>query len=1488
MRTDQASDPLSGFSAVTRAWFNSAFDAPTAAQLAAWQAIGGGEHALVVAPTGSGKTLAAFLHSLDRLAATPSTGGVRVLYISPLKALAADVERNLRVPLRGMQAAAKQLGLPVPQVRVAMRSGDSTANERRSLVRQPPDILITTPESLFLMLSSAAADTLSGVQTIIVDEVHAIAATKRGAHLALSLERLGGSGAEPQRVGLSATVNPTGQVASFLGGDRPVTIIEPPSTKHWNLRIEVPVDDMTELRKAAEGPEQSTTNSIWPFIAPRIHELIGQHRSTICFVNSRRVAERLTAQLNELHAAQAGAAAPSFAPPSDFIATSGASAGHDGSSTPIIARAHHGSVSKHRRLEIESDLKAGRLPCVVATSSLELGIDMGAVDLVIQVQAPPSVASALQRIGRAGHEVGAVSNGVVFPTARGDLLECSVVLQRMQRAEIEPLARLSNPLDVLAQQLVSTCLGGPRRPDELFRIVRRADAYRELTRAVFDAVVDMLCGRYPSEQFGGLRPRLARDQATGMLSARPGARMLVTTSGGTIPDRGNYGVFLVPSTEGGREVGRRVGELDEEMVYESRVGDVFTLGTTSWRIEQIDTNQVLVSPAPGEPGRLPFWHGDSMSRPVSLGRAIARTTGQLAKDPQRAADELGSQVGLDASASRNLYRYIEDQQRAAEVVPDERTIVVERFRDELGDWRVVLLSALGLSVLRPLAMVLQHLLRRRLGVEVNAAVTNDGVIMRVPDVDATPPGADLLDGLVLDEVPAIIEAELAGSALFAARFRECAARALLLPRRHPGQRSPLWQQRLRAAQLLQVAREYPDFPIVLEAMRECLHDVFDLPALMELLRGIQSRQVRVLGVELAQPSPFAQHTLFGYTGNFMYADDQPAAEQRLAALRLDEGLLDELLGRATGTELLEPRLIEQFEADLQQLSPDRRATNAEQLWDILARLGPLDRAELAARSTEPDWLDELVAQGRVQRWPAASSERFVVSEDLAWLNDEQPAAGVDGAWSQVTERLLARWIRTHLVVMPEQFAERYSIGLGQVASRLVELRRSGELVEVTLLPDEPGPQYCHRELFDRLKRRVLADLRAGIEPVDQAQFARFLPAWHELDAPGLGQGALINAVDQLAGVPIPASILETLVLPARVADYQPAMLDSALADGSVRWSGHGQLGERDGWVQLWPGDVALPPLEVPLEPAVRSLFERLCAGGAWRVGDLTDQQHRATDINRDLWLLAWAGLISTDSFAAVRQWCGQQVMRRSQTAPGPSRRLPRPTRSTLRSAVRVPHSNAPGSAVRWAALQRGGLPKADQLLQDIDLLLGRHGVLSRPGVAGEPLVETFASIYRLGTALEERGLVRRGYFVHGLGGAQFALSGAIDRLREQPPIGPLLLAAADPANPYGAALPWPDSPAHRPNRGAGSLVMLDDGALIAYLERGARTLLLFASDDRLPSALALLSGPVSAGRLDEITIERINGQPALETAEFHPALQTAGFVMVPQGFRLRR
>ncbi|EFL18015.1 ATP-dependent DNA helicase [Streptomyces sp. C] len=1002
---------LESFSPATRSWFTGAFRTPTSAQEGAWRAIGEGSDVLVVAPTGSGKTLAAFLAALDRLASQPPPAEARkrcrVLYVSPLKALAVDVERNLRSPLTGIRQESARLGLPEPDIRVGIRSGDTPAAERRALATRPPDILITTPESLFLMLTSAARDALSGVETVILDEVHAVAGTKRGAHLALSLERLDELLPRPaRRIGLSATVRPVEEVARFLAPRGRVEIVQPPSAKEFDLSVVVPVEDMGELggSPATEGREGGDKPSIWPHVEERIADLVQAHRSTIVFANSRRLAERLCNRLNEIaHERATGEPLVEGAPPpAEIMAQSGAALG----AAPLLARAHHGSVSKEQRALVEEDLKAGRLPAVVATSSLELGIDMGAVDLVVQVESPPSVASGLQRVGRAGHQVGAVSTGVVFPKYRGDLVQAAVVTERMRTGAIESLRIPSNPLDVLAQQLVAMTAMDTWQLDELLALVRRAAPFAALPESAFTSVLDMLAGRYPSDAFAELRPRVVWDRVAGTITGRPGAQRLAVTSGGTIPDRGLFGVFLAGADP--KKGGGRVGELDEEMVYESRVGDVFTLGTTSWRIEDITRDRVLVTPAPGVPGRLPFWKGDQLGRPLELGRAVGAFLRELGALSDEDARLRLLAAGLDGWAADNVLAYLAEQREACGHVPDDRTILVERFRDELGDWRVVVHSPFGAQVHAPWALALSARLAEKYGMDAQVMHADDGIVLRLPDADLL--SMDLLDhdparpapfefddeqaplgaaDVAFDqgEVSGIVTDQVGGSALFASRFRECAARALLLPRRSPGKRTPLWQQRQRASQLLQVASEFGSFPIVLEAVRECLQDVFDVPGLTELMGDIEARRVRLVEVTTPEPSPFARSLLFGYVAQFLYEGDSPLAERRAAALSLDSRMLAELLGQAELRELLDAEVLEELERELQWLTEDRRAKDAESVADLLRLLGPLTDAELAARGAEPAWARGLEAARRAIRVRIGGADHWAAIEDAGRLRD---------------------------------------------------------------------------------------------------------------------------------------------------------------------------------------------------------------------------------------------------------------------------------------------------------------------------------------------------------------------------------------------------------------------------------------------------------------------------------------------------------------------
>ncbi|MGC4805457.1 ATP-dependent helicase [Micromonospora sp. DT233] len=1534
---------LAGFGPATREWFDAAFAAPTPAQIGAWRSVAARRNALVVAPTGSGKTLAAFLWSLDRLAAAPPPAEprqrCRVLYVSPLKALAVDVERNLRGPLAGIRQAATRLGVAPPEITVGMRTGDTPADERRAFARTPPDILITTPESLFLLLTSAARDSLRGVQTVIVDEVHAVAGTKRGAHLALTLERLDELLPAPaQRIGLSATVRPIEGCARFLGGAHPVDVVQPPSAKTIEVSVQVPVEDMTRLDDPEQPPDDlggpgPRRGSIWPAVEERVLALIRAHRSTIVFTNSRRSAERLCARLNELAAEEAGPTPAAPVParqPAEVMAQSGAATG----AAPVIARAHHGSVSRSERKHIEEALKSGQLPAVVATSSLELGIDMGAVDLVVQIEAPPSVASGLQRVGRAGHQVGAVSRGVVFPKHRGDLLSCAVVAERMAAGAIEELHHPRNPLDVLAQQVVAMVALEPWRVGDLAALVRRAAPFAELPDSALHAVLDMLSGRYPSTAFAELRPRLVWDRAADVLTGRPGAQRLAVTSGGTIPDRGLFGVFLA-----GAQRAARVGELDEEMVYESRIGDVFLLGSSSWRIEEITPDRVLVSPAPGQAARMPFWKGDQLGRPVELGRAIGARVRTLLRQDDAAATAALRAGGLDDWAAGNLMAYLREQQAATRHLPDDRTVVVERFRDELGDWRLAVHSVLGARVNGPWALAIGRRLAERYGVDAQVMPSDDGIVVRLPDTADEPPGADVVV-FDPDEIAQLVEESVGTSALFAARFRECAARSLLLPRRDPRRRQPLWQQRQRAAQLLDVAREYADFPVTLEAARECLQDVFDQPALAGLMRDLAARKVRLVEAETTKPSPFARSLLFGYVGAFLYEGDAPLAERRAAALSLDSALLGELLGRVDLRELLDPAVLAETERQLRWRTEQRRPRDAEDTVELLRTLGDLSEAELAERGVPVDWLTELAAARRVLRVRIAGQDRWVIVEDAARLRDALGVAlpmGVAEAYltpvADPLGDLVARYARTHGPFAAATCAARFGLGVFVVEQALRRLAATGRVVSGEFTPDTVGAQWCDAEVLRMLRRRSLAALRREIEPVPPAALAAFLPRWQQVGGSARGVEALAAAVEQLQGAAVPASALERLVLPARVADYSPAQLDELCASGEVLWAGSGAISGGDGWVTLAYADTAPLLLPAPDDALTRTplhdaVLDALADGQALFFRSLADRVACTDDaaLVAALWDLVWAGHLTNDTLAPLRAALGGGGAHRSRPA-APRTRYRRPGRVALPS-----RSGPPTVAGRWSRLPERDLDPTRRAAALADVLLERHGVVTRGAVVAEQVTGGFAAVYPVLSALEERGAARRGYFVEGLGAAQFAVPGAVERIRALADVGDgrrdrdddggsgqvgdgarkrggaatgggrggsaLVLAATDPANPYGAALPWPErvvdsgdgaAPAtgHRAGRKAGAVVVLVGGDLVLYVERGGRTILSFADD---PAALAAagraLADAVHSGALGAMSVERADGE-AVGASPLSEALTAAGFRATPRGLRLR-
>ncbi len=1517
---------LDRFTPATQDWFRGAFTAPTPAQAGAWEAISAGKHALVVAPTGSGKTLSAFLWAIDSVfreraeaPEEPKKDGsrTRILYISPLKALGVDVERNLRSPLIGIGQSARRLGLTAPGITVGVRSGDTTSSDRRKLVSDPPDILITTPESLYLMLTSRAGETLRDVHTVIIDEVHAVAATKRGAHLAVSLERLDalrrshGAETPAQRIGLSATVRPIDEVARFLGGGDPVEIVAPPASKTFELGVVVPMDDMTNPPPPPGAPPEApgvdaeyteVTGSVWPHVEEAIVDRILQNNSTIVFANSRRLAERLTGRLNEIYAERIGVALPEPTVPAAMMAQAGSTAGAD----PVLAKAHHGSVSKEQRAQVEEELKSGVLRCVVATSSLELGIDMGAVDLVIQVEAPPSAASGLQRVGRAGHQVGEISRAALFPKHRGDVLHTAIVTERMLAGKIEAIQVPRNPLDILAQQTVAASALGAISVEEWFETVRRSAPFQSLPRSAYEATLDLLAGRFPSDEFAELRPRLVWDRDAGTLTGRPGAQRIAVTSGGTIPDRGLFGVFVA-----GESTGARVGELDEEMVYESRVGDVFTLGTTSWRIAEITHDRVNVIPAYGQPGKVPFWHGDGIGRPFELGEALGAFSREVsAAKPEKAEQRLIA-AGLDEQARANLLAHLSEQREATGTLPTDRTLTVERGHDEVGDWRVILHSPYGMKVHAPWALAINARVRERLGVEGSAVASDDGIIVRIPDAESEPPGAELFV-FDPDELEQLVTQEVGGSALFASRFRECAARALLMPRTNPNRRTPLWQQRQRSAQLLEVARRHPTFPVILETLREVLQDVYDLPSLRKLATNIADRRIRLVETQPGQPSPFARDLLFGYVGAFMYEGDSPLAERRAAALSVDPALLGELLGTVELRELLDPDVIAQFEREAQRLDPERRARGLEGVADLLRLLGPLDADEVAARldpdSTAAALLDDLVTARRAIPVTIAGVSRVAAIEDAGRLRDALGAAlptGIPVAFLEPLADplgdLVARHARTHGPFTTTAVAERFGLGAAVARHTLQRLETNGRLTSGYFLPTAAGSgddiEWCDTEVLRRLRMRSLAAIRGSVEPVSPEAYARFLPDWQHLGRPLEGIDGVLTVIEQFAGVPIPASAWESLVLPSRVRDYSPAMLDELTAAGEVIWSGHGTLPGRDGWVSLHPADLAPftlpdPDAEIAAESLEARLLAALAAGGAYFAAQLKEMTGAENEqsVLEALWSLTWSGHVTNDTFAPIRS-----LLTGGSQAHKVKRRAPRARTYRGMSLTRTaPRPTSIGG--RWSLLPEVETDPARRATVTAGLLLDRYGVVTRGAVQSEGVPGGFAQAYRVLAGFEEAGHCRRGYVIEKLGAAQFAASATVDRLRtyaglaDPPPRKAVTLAATDPANPYGAALAWPklEGVSHRPGRKAGGLVVLVDGALVLSLERGGRTVLCFTDDKEvLQAAAADLATTARDRRLDTLTVEKVNGEGVYGTI-LGRALQEAGFVQTPRGFTLRK
>lgn len=1423
------------FSAPTRRWFEAHFSAPTEVQRQGWKLIASGKHTLLLAPTGSGKTLAAFLWAIDRLVTQPAVKGTKTIYISPLKALVYDVERNLRAPLAGVTRAADQSGTEITIPSVAVRTGDTPQKERERQRRNPGDILVTTPESLYLMMGSRHRENLKGVQTVIIDEIHALAGTKRGVHLALTLERLAAlCETEPQRLGLSATVRPVTDVARYLGGDRPVEVVdtlEPPSV---DLEIVVPVEDMEnppapppeqedeggsilgELLRAEQN-QQSSGGSIWTSIYPKLLDIIHQHRSVILFVNSRGLCERLALKINEL-------------------------AGSD------LVLAHHGSVSHEKRRQMEEMLKSGELRAIVATSSLELGIDMGAVDLVVMVESPGSVARGLQRVGRAGHQVGETSQGKLFPKFRGDLLECAVVSQRMQKGAIEPIRVPTNPLDVLAQQIVAAASVQPLTVQALTKMVRRTASFKDLSDELLTSLLDMLSGRFPSTEFAELRARINWDRDTDMLEGRPGSKMMTLINAGTIPDRGLYSVHAGPD-------GPRLGELDEEMVHEMRPGQNFMLGASTWRCQEITRDRVIVSPAPGEPGQMPFWHGDGPGRPIELGRAIGqylRTLDQ--KSSEERAEWLVEHTELDEFARLNLNNFLQEQKRFTERLPTDQTIVVERFRDELGDWRVCILSPLGSRVHAPWALAIEARLGERAGFEVQTLYTDDGIVLRMAEAEEPPDISLLLPPS--DEVDDLVIQQLGHSAVFASSFRENAARALLLPRRRPGKRTPLWAQRLKAQNLLAVARNFPNFPIILETYRSCLQDVFDVPSLREVLQMIERREIRVHEVETDSASPFGRSLAFAYVAEYLYNGDSPLAERKAQALTLDRNLLNELLGQEELRKLLDPAVIDELEDEMQSLVAERQIKSAEQVVDLLRRLGDLTLEELTARSQQApgDWLKELEASRRVVKMMVGSESRYLVTEDAALYRDAfgaMPPKGLPtallGAVERPLEQVFRRYARTHGPFESTELAKRYGMTAAQTEPTLRVLCAKNRLLEGGFLPQGSGVEFCDPDVLRSIRRRTLAKLRNAVAPVEAASLCRFLLSWHQVD-----KGArLQEVIPALEGLPISFKDLEKTVLPQRVKGYRSTDLDGLGQMGMLVWVGKGALGTKDGKVALYRRDrlaSLVPKPETPddLEPLQQKIMDGLKDRGACFFFDLLQicGHPKNETLLSALWDLVWMGLVTNDSFAALRS-------------------LGAKTKGRRRSAL----ESASGRWVAVSSLIYSTPSDTERLMAWSQTLLERYGVVSREAVSVEGLPGGFTPLYQTYKVLEESGRVRRGYFVEGLSGAQFAWAQTVDRLRSTKDSGglkPVVLSTPDPANPYGSLLSWPENKG-RPRRASGTTVILVDGHPVFFLEKGGKKLTSFPKCEDpvfLEAALDGLRHFAQKARGRTLKLQEIDGEAA--------------------------
>ncbi|MDE3058029.1 MAG: DEAD/DEAH box helicase [Bacteroidota bacterium] len=1480
---------LHKFHPVVRSWFEKKFGTPSPPQQLGWTPIAEGKNTLIVAPTGSGKTLAAFLWCINHLvveniahpplglavspplggevaakAGTEGVKGVRVVYISPLKALNNDIHRNLEIPLKEILEEAHAQKIPLNKIRSAVRTGDTTTSERRSMLHDPPDILITTPESLYLMLTSPQARKLfTSVRYIIVDEIHALCGNKRGVHLSLTLERLEHiAGQPPVRIGLSATQRPLDVIARFLGGQqwvnnklvpRDVTIVDAGYKKEMDLKVICAARDFSDL----------PLDSIWHLIFPQLLQQIETHRTTLIFVNNRRLAERVAAQLNELltnreHTFNMYAVPHSTQEnPQSAYAFAPADKSSIGNRKPeITVHAYHGSMSRTTREKLESGLKEGKLKALVTTSALELGIDIGSIDLVVQIQSPKGIARGLQRVGRSGHLVSAQSKGRIYPTHREDLLEAAVVAKEMNVHAIEQTHVPINCLDVLAQQIVAMVSVEEWNVDELFTLLRQSYCYHALTRNLFINVLQMLAGRYTNEVFRELRARISWDMVRNALSALPGSFRLAITNSGTISDRGYFGVYL-------EDKKTKIGEVDEEFIYESRAGDTFILGSNIWKMLDIDTNKVMVAPAPGQPARMPFWRGEGIGRTFELGTKIGEFFSNAEhsfRNPQGDFQQndflstLKDHYPIDSASAWNLGEYLRTQFESTGAIPSHTKIVVEGFRDEIGDPRIVVHSCFGRGVNGLLGLVLLHQFKKRMNIEVQMLYNDDGILLRCSDVERLP--LDLFSELTSDEAQEIVLEELMMSPLFGGLFRQNAERAMLLPKLFPGKRTPLFLQRLRAGDLLQIARQYDDFPIVIESVREALNDVLDFEHCKEIVKKIETGEIQLHTVQTETPSPFAAGVLFDFAAVYMYEWDKPKHSAQETQRALNRELLSEIVDFATVKPMLRSDAVIKVTEHLQCTAPTRVARTPEELLEMLIRIGELTREEIAGRSAGRTLSHavQLLTQHSASSIMLHGIEYLIASEEIpfyraiAKISDEslrnlpKEIAATEISRSDTLCYIVLRTLRSHGPLTTEFIAHRYGIDEDECREVLSLLSKKEPVERGKFSENATHDEWCYRPNLDRMHRASIALLRREIKPATMADFTNFLLQWqHCLPfAQEAGDSATIEIIEQLQALPLSAELWEPEILRRRIQRYDPAEIRALTSRGEVLC-----IGTNSGkvqWILRGEGSAFLPEgyadTVESLSSSARGVHDYLKENGASFLSDLREGMNISlAALNKAIAELFWNGLITNDVFDEILH------VKRFRTAEEnvfPDERivLTNPRHNPLKfravRSVRAALKNVPGWNGRWSLTRTRNvfgqkLSPEEQISRRAEQLLHRYGIVAREIVKREENFGSWTFLAMEFQKLELRGEIRRGYFVEGLSGMQFALPAAVEMLRSvrsaAPDESPVVLNACDPANPYGSGIELSGtfSDSLRMMRVPSNYLVLHQGMPIVWIENdGAR------------------------------------------------------------------